>query len=301
MRILGLAGANFGRPAGDQAEDDGISVSFTTAPLEAAIAICGFPTAHLRLQCRASAGQVAIALCDVWPDGTSTRITGGVLNLNHYRSHEHPEDLEPGRDYDVTLEMKAIAYQVPVGHRVRLSVSAGYWPLMWPPPEPFTPTVQAGGPSALELPVRADLESSADPPAHFFAPEQAPHTPHEVIPPAEPQAILVSRQAETGEIEVVAQRGDALHPMIRLDSGLAYDGWGRTTVRTIEGDPPATYLRSERTEVIARRAWSTRVEVAATMTATSDAYHVTNVLEGFEGTTRVFAKTWYWSLPRDHT
>jgi predicted acyl esterase len=43
------------------------------------------------------------------------------------------------------------------------------------------------------------------------------------------------------------------------------------------------------------------LEVTATMTATSDAYHVTNVLEGFEGTARVFAKTWHWSLPRDYT
>ena len=81
--------------------------------------------------------QLRARLCHVAPDGTSTLVTRGVLNLTHRDSHEHPEPL-PGRPSRVTVELDGIAEAVPAGHRLRLALSPAYWPWLWPAPEPVT-------------------------------------------------------------------------------------------------------------------------------------------------------------------
>ena len=42
----------------------------------------------------------------------------------------------------------------PPGHRLRLSIAPGYWPWIWPSPEPVELTLHTAGESRLELPVR---------------------------------------------------------------------------------------------------------------------------------------------------
>ena len=77
---------------GDQREDDAKSVCFDGEPLEAALDIVGAPVVRLKLAADRPRAMVAVRLCDVQPDGASTRITYGVLNLCHRNSHEFPED-----------------------------------------------------------------------------------------------------------------------------------------------------------------------------------------------------------------
>ena len=55
-------------------------------------------------------------LCDVAPDGASTVITRGFLNLCHPDDHEHARDVPVGEPFDVRIAMKAVAYAVPAGH-----------------------------------------------------------------------------------------------------------------------------------------------------------------------------------------
>jgi len=56
---------------------------------------------------------------------------------------------------------------------------------------------------------------------------------------------------------------------------------------------------SEREIAVSRPGWSTRVETRSTLSATSDEFHLTNSLDAYEGATRVFAKPWSCSIPRD--
>jgi hypothetical protein len=51
--------------------------------------------------------------------------------------------------------------------------------------------------------------------------------------------------------------------------------------------------------VIERGDWRTRVTSASTMTSDARSFHVTNLLEAYEDDTRVFAKSWVFSVPRD--
>jgi hypothetical protein len=71
---------------------------------------------------------------DVAPDGTSSQVTAGILNLTHRESHTDPSPLEPGVATEVRVVMRSIAYRFLAGHRIRLSVASSYWPVIWPSP-----------------------------------------------------------------------------------------------------------------------------------------------------------------------
>ena len=137
----------------DQRQEDGGALVFETGVLEEDLEIFGLPRVTLELSSSEPVAMVALRLSDVAPDDKATRVTYGLLNLTHRESHEHPEPLEPGRRYRVTVQLNGVAQRFPAGHRLRLSLSTSYWPLAWPSPKPARLTVFTGV-STLELPVR---------------------------------------------------------------------------------------------------------------------------------------------------
>ena len=80
---------------------------------EAALDIVGAPVVRLKLAADRPRAMVAVRLCDVQPDGASTRITYGVLNLCHRNSHEFPETVVPGETMEIAVRLDDIAYQRP--------------------------------------------------------------------------------------------------------------------------------------------------------------------------------------------
>ncbi len=69
----------------DQREEDGRSVVFDSGQLAAGVEVLGRPRVRLRLRSDARRGQVIARLCEVRPDGASTLVTRGVLNLGARR------------------------------------------------------------------------------------------------------------------------------------------------------------------------------------------------------------------------
>jgi putative CocE/NonD family hydrolase len=283
----------------DQRQDDGLSLCFSSKPLDARIEIVGYPRLTVTLASSRPRALLAVRLCDVWPDGRSTLITRGLLNLTHRDSHEHPEPLEPGRRYQVSVALDAIAYAVPAGHRLRVALSPTYWPWVWPSPETVTLSVFAGGDSALALPVRIG-GAEGDQPDHFSRPEGPAPPPVELLGSSTDGRRDVRRDQATGLVEIV---NDLVYfrPVRFLDSGLEYVDRGCDIFRIVEGDPLSAMTRAERQIAIGRGDWRTRVETVSTMSATADDYLVTNTLEAYEGEARVFVKTWHMTVPRDLT
>jgi len=157
----------------DQRDEDGGALVFETERLEEAVEICGKPTVTLDVAADQPVAMVAVRLIDVAPDDAATRVSYGLLNLTHRNSHAHPEPLEPGEPYRVTVDLKHIAQRFEVGHSIRLSISTGYWPIAWPAPEAVKLTITPAT-SALHLPVRPPrpAEEAALPP--FGEPEAGP-------------------------------------------------------------------------------------------------------------------------------
>jgi hypothetical protein len=108
--------------------------------------ILGAPVLRLAIPEGARPGLVIARLCDVWPDGRSTRVTYAV---RHARS---PGDPGP-RDGILELRLNDTAYAFLPGHRVRIALSTTWWPMVWPEAAPGTLRFLARA-STLELPVR---------------------------------------------------------------------------------------------------------------------------------------------------
>src|SRR5262249_51915164 len=140
-------------------------------------------------------------------DGASLLVTRGVLNLSHADSHEHLRPLEPGRRYEVTVAMNAIAQAIPSGHRLRLAVSSSYWPWVWPAPEPFQLSLFTGGSSLLDLPIRSRRPEDEHLRA-FDEPEIAAPAPVVSQPRGPAGERVVTRDLGTGRIDVVRRSYD---------------------------------------------------------------------------------------------
>ena len=280
----------------DQRPEDGQSLCFDTEVLTEPVEILGFPLARLEVSSDRPIALVVARLCDVWPDGESSLITRGVLNLTHRDGDEEPEDLVPGRRYVVEVKLNSIGYSVPPGHRLRLAVSPTYWPWVWPSPEPVLLSLYAGGSSALELPVWTGGPGAHQPPPHFAEPEEAPAPPHEASGD-EDAARAIRRDVASGLVDI---EGGGEHHLRLLDDGLEYHSSARNLHRVVEGEPLSAFNECEQEISISRGEWRTRVHTLSTMSSTAEDFQLTNLVEGYEGDCRVFAKTWELAVPRDH-
>ena len=148
----------------DQRAEDGCALSFTSVPLRERIELLGIPRLELVFASDRPLALASVRLCDVAPDGVSTLVTRGQLNLTHRDGHETPAQLVPGERTRASVRLDAIGRAIPPGHRLRVSVSPTGWPRAWPSPEPVTLTVVAGA-SYLELPVRHPRDTDARLPA----------------------------------------------------------------------------------------------------------------------------------------
>src|SRR3546814_6286479 len=102
------------------------------------------------------------------PDGTATRISFGVLNLAHRDGSAEPQPMPQSEAVMVTLRLDACGYRIPVGHRLRLSLSNAYWPLVLPLPGAAPLTLDLSGGAVLTLPLLAgqrdiDVPEPVDP------------------------------------------------------------------------------------------------------------------------------------------
>lgn len=225
---------------------------------------------------------------------TASRLSSrGFGNLTHRESDERPEPLVPGERYVVDVILNSIAYRLPAGHRLRLTVSPSYWPWIWPSPAPVTLTVYLGGVSALELPLWT-AGGEHLPPAHFAVPERAPMPAHEAL------ASLATRETRhdvaSGVTETISTASDG-HRLV--DDGLEYKEGERDTYRIKEGQPLSAQVRCEREMSVARGEWRTTVRTESSMSATADAFLVSNVVDAYEGDVRVFSKSWHATIPRN--
>jgi uncharacterized protein len=286
-----------GDHAPDQRMEDGRSLCFTSAPLTERLELLGFPELSVTVSSDRPLALLAVRLCDVAPSGASALVTRGVLNLTHRDGHEQPERLVPGEPTAVKVQLRSMAYAFPVGHRIRLALSSTYWPWAWPSPEPVTLTVLTGGDSALVLPIRPPQAIDAELPSFDIAEHPTPLEIEISEPPRTGRS--VSYDIVTGGWTLAADL--SYFGSFRIsESGLEYGERGRDTFTILEGDPLSARAASSWSIAVGRDGWRTRVDTESRMTGDAEAFRVTNALEAYEANTRIFAKAWQFSVPRDH-
>jgi uncharacterized protein len=152
----------------DQRADDAGSLCWD-GPIESQPStLLGVPKVGLRVAVDQTAAFVAVRLSDVHPDGGVERISYGVLNLCHRDSHAEPTAIPVGQPIDVVVTMEPLGHQLLPGHRLRVSVSTSYWPMIWPSPHLVALRVDHTA-SWIDLPVIADGTATST----RFAPARA--------------------------------------------------------------------------------------------------------------------------------
>jgi hypothetical protein len=287
----GGAGPEF---ATDQREDDGRSMVFDSPPLPSRFEILGAPVATLDLAIDKSIGFVAVRLGDVAPDGTTTRVSFGVLNLSHRDGHEDLKPMTPGARTRVRVRLNDTAYAFDPGHRLRLAVSTTYWPMVWPSPEPVLVTAHTGT-SVLELPERPPRPENAS---------LTPLPPAEMSPPPEVRVIepkasgrIVRRDVLAGETTVKATENMGRFVMTKI--GLEVGFWGGEEISIEDDDPLSARTVMWRTSEYARDGWRTRIEARTTCAATKTDVLLKGELDAYEGERDVASKRWDCAIPRD--
>jgi predicted acyl esterase len=269
---------------GDQAKDDSQSITFDSPILIEDIDIVGQPTVELDLSVDKPVAHIAVRLNDVWPSGEVGRITYHLQNLCMRDSREKPTALKPGQRYRVKIKLDDIAYKVPKGHKLRVSISTSYFPMMWPAPEPVKLTLYAGS-SQFHLPIRKIRSLEA--PVTFAEPEGAtPVDLKHVKPSSNKRDVTVDPKTGETRLEIVDDFGTQLIK----DLDLTIWGAGRESYTIMPDNPLSAKMETHWTEARKRGTWETRTETYGRLTATKTHWIVWGKIEAFEGKKKVFTK-----------
>jgi putative CocE/NonD family hydrolase len=278
----------------DQRPDDGASLSWETPPLPERVELLGQCEARLRVSVDRPQALVVARVCDVAPDGRSTLVARGLLNLSRRNGHERTVPMPVGEPVEVRVPMQSTGYAVPPGHRIRLAVTNAYWPLAWPSPEAGVLTVHGG---VLSLPCRgaSALDAELEP---FDAPETGEASPSETTMLRD-GGRTVSRDLATGETTVTFD----WHPSrVRLAAtGTEMGEENVSTYRIVEGDPLTAVVVCRATVTLSRPGFDIRVEASTTMSCDRRQFLVTTTLDAFEDGVRVHARAQTDRFERDGT
>lgn len=274
---------NFGPELPDeQSADDELSLLIDGEVLSDTMDIVGAPVARFRLASSTAKALICVRLCEIRSDGSSALITSGMLNLTHHESSDSPSLLQPGKQITVDVTLDQIAFRVPAGHRLRMSVSNTYWPFLWPSPESGCLTISAG---ELRVPVRRNGAVEED--VSFESPESA--TPWAVEVLRKPSSSRdVYRDVPTGLIttEIINDFGenrDAEHGLV--SGSIMHERW------SIHPDDPLSATAQITWQQNGGRnewQWSTDVDVA--LSCDADYFYIHATLVAQQGDTLVFAK-----------
>lgn len=278
---------------GDQRPDDARSLCFDSAPLAERLEILGAPSLELAFAVDRPTALVGVRLCDVAPDGSSTRVSYGLLNLSHTADHTRVEPLAPGARRRERVVLNDAAWSFAPGHRLRLAISTAYWPLAWPVPEPVTLLVCTGA-SHLELPVRPPRPE--DTALRPFPPPEAGPRPEVVDLDPGSFAHEILHDRATGEVVRRVRRDVDEAGRLAVARVTPIDlevGYGITEeLRVRDDDPLAAEARIEHASLARRGAWEVRVETLHRVRSSRDFLRVEAEVQAFEGEEKIFERRW---------
>jgi predicted acyl esterase len=287
-----------GEMPGDQRVDDGLSLCFDTAPLDEDVEILGFPRIDLALSSDSPHAQLAARLCAVAPDGTSLRVSYGVLNLSHRDGSAAPAPMRPGAVEHVSLALNAAGHRFRKGHRIRLAISTAYWPLVWPSRDAATLTLHAGG--RLTLPVRPVAGGGEDP--VLAAPPRTPKTPTTLLRAGRMERQVVF-DGMTGMATVTTRGegglfGEGVRRFDEIGVSLSHDLTRRLSIDA--GDPLSARATIEQRYEMERQDGLYVIETVLTLCATADEFELVGRLDAYEREHLVRTREWHLTIPRLH-
>ncbi|MGH7319542.1 MAG: CocE/NonD family hydrolase, partial [Candidatus Rokuibacteriota bacterium] len=295
---VGVAGGLWsgGLPVGlpsDQRVDEALSLTFTSAPLNADVALLGRPRAIIRVSSTAEVAAFVVKLSDVAPDGKSALITRGVLNGTRRQSFAEASRMVPGAVYDLSIDLDATGWIFDAGHRVRLTVASADFPNCWPTPFPAVNRIWLGGPapSRLVLPLApAEPPGSARP--EFLA------APSGLAAVAEEQGADPVWEVRDDVIRGTRTVHIEYGRRIRVADGTEVTEHRRMRSTASRTDPAHATAQGETRVRRTHRGATTEALALGTLTSSAQALHLTVDLEVLVEGRPHFHRRWAASFPR---
>lgn len=277
----------------DQRGDDAASLTIDMPLLETDFALVGAANLTLRLRSDNAHAQLAVRLNDVAPDGASTRITYGILNLN-LSLPDLPgaaRKLAPGAWFDAMIQLDDVGYRMPAGHRLRVAISSAYFPLVWPAREHATLEFDLGR-SSISLPLH-DLQTVS--PSPFAEPEAAaPLVLHYERSPANTREVV--SDAMSGR--VTTRIHDDFGRYRFDDHGLTVEQVCDEKYSMLPNDPLSASSEQRWTYKAGRGEWQVEVKSVLRLTADVEKFMIEAVQTAWENGEQVHRQAWNEEVPR---
>jgi uncharacterized protein len=101
---------------------------YSTGPLQRDTNVTGPVTATLWVKSSAVDTDFTAKLVDVGPDGFAQDLTEGILRMRYRDSPEHPNFMNPGQIYQITVDLWATSNVFLKGHSIRLEIASSNFP-----------------------------------------------------------------------------------------------------------------------------------------------------------------------------
>ena len=275
----------------DQRRDDALSLCYDSEQMGEDCDIVGAAKVKLRLKSDTPDGQVAVRLNHIHPDGASTRVTYGVLNLAQRDNHARANALPIGQEIEISFDLDHIAYRIPKGHKLRIAISNAYWPLLWPMPEASTLTISHG---EVQLPISPH---GADHERHFPPPDaEEPWDIKQIRASDNQRQVTTDMKSGITTLEIIDDFGAVVDQQHGMVSGSVAREWWSVH----PDDPLSARGKTHWTEERSRGDWVTRTEAFAEMTSDAENFYLTARMEAYENDTLIFEKDFKETIKRKH-
>ena len=130
---------------------------YTSEPLDKPLFVTGPVRARLKVSINTPDTDVVLRILDVDTAGNALLVQEGALRLRYREGFVQPKPLIPGEVYQVTVDLRDIAYLFEAGHRLRLHVAGSSFPRL-------ERNLNTGGPNFSETESRqAEISVHSDP------------------------------------------------------------------------------------------------------------------------------------------
>jgi putative CocE/NonD family hydrolase len=110
-------------------EDRDDMLVYTSEPMTTPLTFAGNAEAKLHVSTDTPDADWAVKLIDVHPDGFAQNIARGILRGRYRNSLLKPELMQPGRVYEITVDLGPVAATIAKGHQLRVDISGADFPL----------------------------------------------------------------------------------------------------------------------------------------------------------------------------
>lgn len=154
---------------------DAHSLTYDSTPLTSDFEIIGHPVVTLKVASSVPLTHWVVRLEDIHPSGEVSLVTGAAINGSQLFSRLNPQNPKPNAVVEFKLPLHFTTWTYRAGHRIRLAISNGAFPMLWPSPNTPTAKVYVNTlESQLQLPtipVQHDIQPA------FSDPEPRPKHP----------------------------------------------------------------------------------------------------------------------------